>query len=371
MTRRGTTTTKYSSSALTRTLTLPRDQLRLSLLSRSRRSSRFLGLKADTSNKFGVYVLINKRYLVEQDFIKAIKCIAIIQENDSLDDLAINLKEVLPLPKFNHPKIEKFLKKAEEKVLDSSPELDLQVEEEIKIDESFYQNTPLDVEEAKVDYSKKSTKMSGFKSKPAKQEEHKVSEGLNVSIPKFETISQGFMGINSYTQFMIVTIPHNIPMLETGQEYRVWRRFSDFEWLHNSILSQDEYKGHVLPPLPEKSYLSRHDDTFLDARRLDLQTYLKSLAEHKVIKNSRTFHLFLTTMDEEEFNNLKSQESTLQARLFEYAQMIRNFDVDHLVTNIGQYFDSHEPEKFALAAPIKSHVEAILDYEKRLDTIVK
>lgn len=316
-------------------------------------------------------MLINKRYLAEPDFKKALKCIAIIQENDSLDDLAINLKEVLPLPKFNHPKIDKFLKKAEERELVSSPVLDLQVEEEIKINESFYQNTPLDFEEAKVDFSKKPTNTSLFKSKSPIHEEHKVSEGLNVSIPKFETISQGFMGMNSYTQFMIVTIPHNIPMLETGQEYRVWRRFSDFEWLHNAILSQDEYKGHVLPPLPEKSYLSRHDDTFLDARRLDLQTYIKALAEHKVIKNSRTFHLFLTTMDEEEFNNLKLQESTLQAKLFEYAQMIRNFDVDHLVTNIGQYFDSHEPDKFALAAPIKSHMEAILDYEKRLDTIVK
>lgn len=205
---------------------------------------------------------------------------------------------------------------------------------------------------------------------PSAAEEYKATDGLEISIPKFETISDGYFGMKSYTQFKIVTVPHNIPLLESNQKYVVWRRFSDFEWLHSYLTQQDEYQGLVLPTLPEKSYLSRNDESFVESRRIDLTNFLSSLATHKTIKNSRVLHLFLTTTDDEEFANLKVKDSAIKAKLLEYAQHIKKLDMDYLVANIGQYFDSDEPDQFALKPEIKSRVQGLLDYEQQLANVV-
>mmetsp|Transcript_33379 Transcript_33379/g.38319 ORF Transcript_33379/g.38319 Transcript_33379/m.38319 type:complete len:296 (-) Transcript_33379:429-1316(-) len=202
-------------------------------------------------------------------------------------------------------------------------------------------------------------------------EELKVSDGLEVNIPKFETVSDGYWGLKAYTRFLIVTRAHNIPMLEPNTEYSVWRRFSDFEWFHSSLTEQDEYKGLVLPSLPEKSFFSKNNEAFVESRRHDLISYLKSLASHKVIKNSRLFHLFLTTTDDDEFNELRSQEGTLKSKLYEYAQHLMKIDTDYLVANISQYFDKQEPECFLLPVLIQTRIEGMLEYETQLAEVVK
>jgi hypothetical protein len=39
----------------------------------------------------------------------------------------------------------------------------------------------------------------------------------------------------------------------------VHRRFSDFEWLQKQLQDNDEYRGLIIPPLPEKKYLGNLD----------------------------------------------------------------------------------------------------------------
>ena len=323
-----------------------------------------------------------KRHLLEDDFMCALKYISIVQANDNLDDLSTNWKIIHELPKFEHEQIEKFRHAILTEVQNQSDKIIGFDEEYSESDEetkygtddtkatSVNQTATFYQEEEKVSFSDRPSEASTFSKQSTTNEENKENNSLEVSIPKFETISQGFMGYNSYTQYKIVTIPRNISTLMSGNEYIVWRRFSDFEWMHSSLISQDEYKGLVIPSLPDKSYLSRQDDDFCESRRIELNAYVKSLCEHKVVRNSRSLHLFLTTTDEEEFSTLKLQDSTLQERLFEYAQKIRNFDMDHLVTNISQYFDSEEPDEFMLAKAIKSHMEALLGYEGQITKMI-
>jgi hypothetical protein len=283
-----------------------------------------------------------------------------------------------PLPHFDHDKINEFKLNAESEELDKIDEKDEKEENEEMVEFHPKSDEEVDeiviskkapVEENKINYSD-SALASVFAIKKKPVEERKTGEGLKVSITKFETISHGWMGLQSYTQYKIITIASNIALLESTDGYGVWRRFSDFEWLHNALIQQDEYGGLVLPTLPEKSMLSKNDETFCESRRASLETYLKSLAEHKITKNSRTLHLFLSMTNEEEFNNLKLVDGTLQTRLLEYAQMIKNFDMDRLAANFSQYFDSEEPEKFNLSSPIKAQIQALLDYEKELHRMV-
>jgi hypothetical protein len=259
------------------------------------------------------------------------------------------------LPHFDHEEINQFKSDVENKKVDGESDIQEMVEFHVESDEEVDNDSALE-------------SIFAVKKKPV--EEKKVTEGLNISIVKFETIKYGFMGLQSYTQYQIVTIANNIALLESDDEYKVWRRFSDFEWLHNAILKQDEHKGLVLPILPEKSMLSKNDETFCESRRASLQAYLKALSEHKITKNSRTLHLFLSMTNDSEFTTLKASDDTLQSRLFEYAQMIKNFDMDRLAANFSQYFDSEEPDKFMLASPIKAHIQSLLDYEKVLHKMI-
>lgn len=306
----------------------------------------------------------------EDDFKKALKCIAIIQSNGNMDDIAVNLKKIYPLPDFDYEVIREFKEKALDQEIHGKKQ-GISLAEEISF-ESPKKPSPkksLPHEEEKVKFSQESSKRSTFASS-SKSEEKKVGDGLVCSVPIYETINQGWLGMTSYTQYKIVTSAYNIPNLKSDDEYVVWRRFSDFEWLHNTLIQQDEYKGLIFPTLPEKPYLTKQDESFLEKRKDELQTYLRSLCQHKIVRESRTFHLFLTIDQEGEFNSLKTDQASLQSKLLDYAVKIKNFDMDHFVTNLSQYFDSQEPEKFTLGSPYKSKIESLLDYEKQLQCMV-
>lgn len=265
--------------------------------------------------------------------------------------MAFNLKEIQPLPVFEYQEIQKFYPKPDENIFSISdidttqqniplPHFSEPIEEE----KVTMKHKSAGSKELKVSHKTNRTKLTNKN----ETEENKHEGYLQISIPKFETISQGWYGIKSYTQYKIITISQNIPLLGS-EEYTVWRRFSDFEWLHNSLISINSFEGVVFPKLPEKPYLARQDEVFLDARRSALQGYLKILVEHPGLRVSQPIHQFLTERDEDKFTKIKQQDtSTFQNRLYEYALQVKNFDMDRFVTNIGQYFDSEEPNKFAM-----------------------
>jgi hypothetical protein len=303
-----------------------------------------------------------KDYLLKEEFMKALKLLSIAQKNGSLDDMAIYLKTPLQMLKIEDDEVHKIrseVKKEFMKPQKLSPHISEKMKpivEEFKFDEDMR-------EETKVDYPTK-TKAKSF------VEETKATQKIDVKVSKFEKVSQGWYGINWYAQYFVETTFHDIKVLEDKTEFGVWRRFRDFEWLHNTLISYDQYKGLVIPSLPEKSTFTRQNDEFLESRRIDLQTYLTTLAEHKILKHSKFLHLFLSISDRKEFDNMVTEENSFQDKVYGLAQKVKNFDMDYLMTNISQYFDSEEPDEFTLNKPIKSHMEALLDYESVLTKTV-
>ncbi|CAI2363203.1 unnamed protein product [Moneuplotes crassus] len=310
------------------------------------------------------------RFLIKQDFFKALKCIAVIQKNDSFDDIKTHLKEDFPLPVFDDENIKEFIPKAKE---------DKEEEKEIQIDndsdnsdlDADFDDLKMKIEEEKTTFPPKSKASSFSQNKNRNDvEESKVPSGLHISIPKFETITQGWLGMNSYTQYKVVTIANNISPLK-NDEYIVWRRFSDFDWLHNVITQTNSLEGVVLPKLPEKSYLQKQDEAFLETRRTRLEGFLKTIVEHSSLKCSEPVHQFLTERNEERFTGIKQKDtSSWKDSIYDYALTVKNFDIDRFVSNISQYFDSEEPEQFHLKKEHQTHIEHLLDYEVHLEKLV-
>lgn len=74
----------------------------------------------------------------------------------------------------------------------------------------------------------------------------------------------------------------------------MYRRFSDFEWLQKQLQDNDEYRGLIIPPLPEKKYLGNLDQQFVEKRREELESFLKVVASHSTLKFDPHLRAFLT-----------------------------------------------------------------------------
>eukprot|EP00879_Flechtneria_rotunda_P015770 GHRR01016492.1.p1 GENE.GHRR01016492.1~~GHRR01016492.1.p1 ORF type:complete len:382 (+),score=119.76 GHRR01016492.1:189-1334(+) len=82
------------------------------------------------------------------------------------------------------------------------------------------------------------------------------------------------------------------------QVFEVRRRFSDFDVFHRLLKSH--YRGYFIPPLPDKAFLESKlvGGNFLQVRKVDLQAYTCSVANHPVLQRSEEIRIFLTYSDD-------------------------------------------------------------------------
>lgn len=81
---------------------------------------------------------------------------------------------------------------------------------------------------------------------------------------------------------------------EENYQFKVNRRFSDFEWLSKTLIIK--YPGYIIPEIPEKNFLANinfEKSEFIEARRKDLEGFLEKLLEHKYLRNAEEVRSFL------------------------------------------------------------------------------
>lgn len=96
-------------------------------------------------------------------------------------------------------------------------------------------------------------------------------------------------GMHQYIAYRI----HTMGTDEQGtvSQSSVIRRFNDFHWLHSEL--SGAYKGVLIPPLPDKIYMRRFTQDFIDERRRWLEMFLNRLAKHSLLCHSPDVILFL------------------------------------------------------------------------------
>ncbi|KAJ3766532.1 hypothetical protein FB446DRAFT_849637 [Lentinula raphanica] len=82
----------------------------------------------------------------------------------------------------------------------------------------------------------------------------------------------------------------------------VQRRFSQFVILHTALTQK--LPGIALPPLPEKQYAGRFSDDFVEARRGDLERYLRRIVRHPVARYTEVVTWFLSCESDSEWKRL-------------------------------------------------------------------
>jgi sorting nexin-1/2 len=107
--------------------------------------------------------------------------------------------------------------------------------------------------------------------------------------------------------------------LSTTQAFSaVLRRYSDFLWLYEKL--QTERAGAIVPPLPEKQPMGRFNPAFVEARRRELERFLRRVAIHPELQDSTSLDTFLRA-DDVTFQVAKNSKSEAVGMMYQHQQM--------------------------------------------------
>ncbi|DAZ98032.1 TPA: hypothetical protein N0F65_004522 [Lagenidium giganteum] len=101
-------------------------------------------------------------------------------------------------------------------------------------------------------------------------------------------------GYSRYTQYVISTKAESLYFPFAVAQVK--RRFSDFEWLHQRLLVQ--FRGTIIPPLPEKRWTGNMDATFVEERRQALEHFINEVGRHQKLSKTLELQIFLTSSNE-------------------------------------------------------------------------
>ena len=119
-------------------------------------------------------------------------------------------------------------------------------------------------------------------------------ENLSIKVEYCEKI-EGKLFSKSYVNYLITTMPLN---------FKVKRRFSDFDWLRQTIMNC--YSYCLIPPIPSKTIIGdQFEESFLRKRARGLEKFLNFLLIHPILKNLKVVYEFLSLDKDEEFQKAK------------------------------------------------------------------
>ena len=93
----------------------------------------------------------------------------------------------------------------------------------------------------------------------------------------------------------------SVPLLNL----KVIRRYSDFEWLRQTLVSM--FTSSVIPPIPKKNKIGgdRFKEEFLEKRTRTLEKFLNLLIQDPNIKSSKILYDFISIEQDNQFNDAK------------------------------------------------------------------
>ena len=120
-----------------------------------------------------------------------------------------------------------------------------------------------------------------------------------------------------WKQKMLITghYEFEIVVKDKGTEIRIFRRFSDIEWLHKGLIKENP--GCKILPLPEKSMwcnLNLNNNQELEKRQQSIETYLNYVGKHQYLFKNSYFLRFISqnyslSKMKEEDNSYTNNES--------------------------------------------------------------
>mmetsp|Transcript_25951 Transcript_25951/g.51732 ORF Transcript_25951/g.51732 Transcript_25951/m.51732 type:complete len:443 (+) Transcript_25951:234-1562(+) len=141
-----------------------------------------------------------------------------------------------------------------------------------------------------------------------KQDDNSLA--ISVSDPVQQT--EGSMN-KKYTSYKVNVYSPVPNFLSFTGNFSVLRRYSDFNWLHDSLLK--EFPGACVPPIPEKQAVARFNPEFVEQRRVGCERFLRRVAAHPELFEAVCFKQFIQAddiqfaMHKREFSNAEKNKA--------------------------------------------------------------
>jgi sorting nexin-8 len=100
---------------------------------------------------------------------------------------------------------------------------------------------------------------------------------------------------------------HTYLVCTAGHGYAVRRRFSEFEWLLNSLTAR--FCGLLLPSLPEKKVHKKDDEAFVRSRMRGLNIFMDQLTQNAFLRSDPSLLSFVSIADSSQWDAAKKSGS--------------------------------------------------------------
>ena len=158
-------------------------------------------------------------------------------------------------------------------------------------------------------------------------------ENIQIKVGSFEKV-EGKLFSKSYISYLITTMPLNL---------KVRRRFTDFEWLHQTLLTHFNYC--LIPSAPKKKknlnkiVHDKFDQAFLKKRSRKFEKFLNYLINDPILKNSKIVYDFLSIEKDDDFQKMKKSYDKMKqsSNLKDFISLNGNANVEINDKN-EQYF---------------------------------
>ena len=185
---------------------------------------------------------------------------------------------------------------------------------------------------------------------------------VSVSDPKrIPTDPKSIIPSSGYISYTVRTKTNLIAFNDNKQNAEVARRYSDFVWLRDALLQR--FPGSILPPLPEKTAISRFQPEIVQHRRFHLENFMKRLLKHPYAKKAPEVSFFLESQAfEDEVKERKRMEASIHSR-----------SAQTLFSSVfGNVLDAASGSKFTETdATIKEFMHHLEDLEEDIRSLKK
>lgn len=95
---------------------------------------------------------------------------------------------------------------------------------------------------------------------------------------------------------LVISLPEHFVAQTTSplfqkSSFSVLRRYSDFLWLYETLSLSNP--GVIVPPVPDKMPFGRFTESFVQSRRMALETCIQKTANHPILGKDPDLKMFL------------------------------------------------------------------------------
>ena len=141
-------------------------------------------------------------------------------------------------------------------------------------------------------------------------------DNIQITVGSFEKVEGNFFS-KSYVTYLVTTAPFN---------WNVRRRFSDFEWLRQTLVTNFNYC--LIPSIPKKTKnLSKmvgekSDNDFLSKRSRNFEKFLNCIIIDPILKNTQLIYDFLSMEKDDDFQKMKKAVDKLKQPAFNISKVV-------------------------------------------------